>query len=88
MLRPPAPPCYGADMPWTDDELRELKGDLMQADLDLKRKQVIWETPRNIVLIVAAAAGIAGVLGFKLGQREPQQQPIVIQLPAPASAPK
>jgi hypothetical protein len=29
------------------------------------------ETPRNVALIVAAAAGIAGVLGFKLGQKEP-----------------
>jgi hypothetical protein len=36
------------------------------------------------VLIVAPAAGIAGALGHKLAQREPQQQPIIIQVPAPA----
>ena len=54
----------------------------MAADLSLKTKQAFWETPRNIVLIVAAVAGIAGVRGFKLGQREPQQQPIIIQVPA------
>jgi hypothetical protein len=36
-----------------------------------------WETPRNLALIVAAAAGIAGVLGFKLGQREPLQPQMV-----------
>jgi hypothetical protein len=64
----------------------------MRADINLKTKQAFWETPRNIVLIVAAAAGIAGVLGFKLGQKEPVAQPpqvifqagsIVVQ-PAPA----
>jgi hypothetical protein len=75
----------------TDDEERELRIALMQADLLLKSKQGFWETPRNIALIVAAAAGIAGVLGFKLGQREPLPQPpqIIFQpgsiqvLPAP-----
>lgn len=35
------------------------------------------ETPRNIALIVAAVAGVAGVLGFKLGQREPLAQQLV-----------
>jgi hypothetical protein len=55
----------------TDDERQELKDELMQADLKLRQKQSFWETPRNITLIVAAAAGIAGVLGFKLGQKEP-----------------
>lgn len=55
----------------TDDERQELKDEIMRADLLLKTRQGFWETPRNIALIVAAAAGIAGVLGFKLGQREP-----------------
>jgi hypothetical protein len=54
----------------------------MQTDLTLKTKQAFWETPRNIVLIVAAAIGIAGVLGFKLGQREPlTTQPQIIFQP-------
>lgn len=42
----------------------------MQADLTLKTKQAAWETPRNIAIIVAAVAGIAGLLGFKLGQND------------------
>jgi len=66
----------------TDEEERELRRLLMQADLDLKRKQGFWETPRNIALIVAAAVGIAGVLGFKLGQHEPlATQPQIIFQP-------
>lgn len=44
----------------------------MQADLNLKTKQGIWETPRNIAILVTAAAAIFGVLGFKLGQNQPQ----------------
>lgn len=63
----------------TEDEERELRIAIMQADHLLKTRQAFWETPRNIVLIVAAVAGIAGVLGFKLGQREPVAQ--IIQLP-------
>lgn len=62
----------------------------MQADLRLK--QAFWETPRNITVLIGVAIGIAGVLGFKLGQNTPPQQPIIIQLapsvmvapPAPA----
>jgi hypothetical protein len=75
----------------TEEDERELRCAVMQADLDLKRKQSFWETPRNIVLIVTAAAGIAGLLGFKLGQHEPIPAPpqIIFQpgsiqvLPAP-----
>lgn len=63
----------------TDDERQDLKDALMAADLNLKAKQGFWETPRNIALIVAAAAGIAGVLGFKLGQQEPHQPQIIFQ---------
>jgi hypothetical protein len=61
----------------TDDERQELKDKLLMADLSLKTRQNFWETPRNLALIVAAAAGIAGVLGFKLGQREPLPQQLV-----------
>jgi hypothetical protein len=72
-------------VPLSDDDERELKVELMRADLALKRKQAFWETPRNIVLLVAAVAGAAGVLGFKLGQNSPPVQPIVIQVPPPPS---
>ena len=80
----------------TDDEERELRVAVMQADLRLKSKQAFWETPRNLVLIIGAATGIAGLLGFKLGQREPviaQPTQIVLQpgsiitVPAPVTAP-
>ena len=80
----------------TDDEERELRVAVMQADLRLKSKQAFWETPRNLVLIIGAATGIAGLLGFKLGQREPvtaQPTQIVLQpgsiitVPAPMAAP-
>lgn len=53
---------------------------VMQADLKLKQKQAFWETPRNIVLLLGVAVGVAGVLGFKLGQSSPPQQPVIIQL--------
>ena len=80
----------------TDDEERELIGAVMQADLRLKTRQAFWETPRNLVLIIGTATGIAGLLGFKLGQREPTAAPptqIIFQLgsiiaaPAPAPVP-
>jgi hypothetical protein len=70
-------------VPLSDEDERELKVELMRADLALKQKQAFWETPRNIALLVAAAAGVAGVLGFKLGQVSPTNQPIIIQVPAP-----
>ncbi len=47
---------------------------VMQADLKLKQKQAFWETPRNIVLLLGVAVGVAGVLGFKLGQSSPPIQ--------------
>ena len=62
----------------TDDEKEDLRVATMQADLQLKKRQAFWETPRNVALIGAAIAslfaaglGAAGVLGYKLGQREP-----------------
>ena len=60
----------------------------MRADLSLKDKQAFWETPRNIALLLAAVAAIAGTLGFKLGQSSPPNQivfqpgSIVLQQPA------
>ena len=55
------------------------------ADLSLRRRQDFWETPRNIILLVAATAAIAGALGFKFG-REPQPPPVIINLPPQAPA--
>jgi hypothetical protein len=41
-------------------------------DVDLRRTQSFWETPRNLVIVVGAAGAIAGVaagfLGYKIGQ--------------------
>jgi hypothetical protein len=76
-------------MPYTDDQLRELKGDQMQADLDLKRKQVTWETPKNIAILAGAMAAIMaatfGVLGYKIGSQPPQT--INVHLDAPLVQP-
>jgi hypothetical protein len=66
-------------MPTSDEEARELKVALMRADLELKSKQAFWETPRNIAVLVATVAALAGVLGFKLGQNAPQPQIVVLQ---------
>jgi hypothetical protein len=62
----------------TPDDESDLKESLMRADLALKTKQAFWETPRNLAIIIGAVAAIAGVLGFKIGQREPVQQPTQI----------
>lgn len=67
----------------TDDEEKELKQELLMADLSLRRKQDIWEHPRNIALLVAATAAIAGAVGFKIGQTPaPTSPPIIVQVPA------
>jgi hypothetical protein len=63
----------------TDDEEKQLRQELLMVDLDLRRKQSFWETPRNLALLLAATAAIAGAVGFKIGQ---SPQPIIIQVPA------
>jgi len=50
----------------------------MRADLDLKQKQPFWETPRNIVILLVVASGIAGVVGFMWGQELRRAQPQII----------
>ena len=69
----------------TPEQETQLKQELLMADLNLRRKQDIWEHPRNIALLVGATAAIAGALGFKLGQTPPPP-PIVINQPAQAPA--
>jgi hypothetical protein len=69
----------------------------MQADLDLRKKQIAWETPRNIAILVGAVAAITGAIagwtGYRIGQNTPPPVPpqiifqpgsIVVQPTAPA----
>ena len=69
----------------TDDEEKELKQELLAMDLQLRRKQTFWETPRNLAIVVGAAVAIAGAgagfLGYKIGQT-PAPPPVIINLPA------
>jgi hypothetical protein len=71
-------------MSLTEAEERDLKVAVMKADLDLKQKQGFWETPRNIAILVGAAAAfsgaVSGALGFKIGQSTPAAQTIILQL--------
>jgi hypothetical protein len=73
----------------TEDEDNRLKQELLMVDLDLRRKQAFWETPRNIAVLLGATAALAGLvfglLGYKIGQTPPA--PIIIQLQQPP-APK
>jgi hypothetical protein len=73
-------------MPTSDEEERELKVAVMRADIELKTKQAFWETPRNIAVLVATVAALAGVLGFKLGQNAPPREIVVVQ-PVPGQPP-
>jgi hypothetical protein len=69
----------------TGDEERELRGLLMQADLDLKRKQGFWETPRNLAILLgsvtAITAALAGLAGYKIGSQPPAPPPQIIFQP-------
>jgi hypothetical protein len=69
----------------TDDEEREPKVALMQADLDLRKKQIAWETPRNIAILAGAVAAItaavAGWTGYRIGQNEPRSAPQIVLTP-------
>jgi hypothetical protein len=59
--------------------------ELLKMDLELRRKQVFWETPRNLAIVLGAMAAIFaavfGVLGYKIGQT-PAPPPVIINLPA------
>ena len=76
------------------DEERELRMEQMRADIDLKRKQIAWETPRNLAIIVGAvvaiSAAVGGWTGYQIGRgpSAPAQFVLppgtVIQVPAPA----
>jgi hypothetical protein len=69
----------------------DLKRELLEMDIKLRRKQVFWETPKAILLIVATTATIAGLLGYKIGSTPqvltvrvlepvpPPQAPVIVQ---------
>jgi hypothetical protein len=67
------------------DHLNEgrLKLELLKMDIELRRKQIAWETPRNIAILAGAVAAIAatvgGLAGYRIGQTPPQQ--IIINVP-------
>ena len=52
----------------TDDEEKQLRRELLAADLELRRKQGFWETPRNIAILLGVVAAIAAAIGFWLGR--------------------
>jgi len=58
-------------------------------DLNPKTKQPFWETPRNIVILLAAASAIAGWAGFTWGSdlaSRPPPQVVINFLPAAVPA--
>ena len=62
----------------TDDEMRYermVRLKQMEVDIELKQKQSLWETPRNLAILVATVAALCTALGYKLGS-----QPQVIQV--------
>jgi hypothetical protein len=67
----------------SEDESR-LRLELLRMDIELRRKQIIWETPRNIIILLGTMAAIFaagfGVLGYKIGQTPPPP-PIIINVP-------
>ena len=63
-----------------DDEEKQLRLELLAADLKLRRKQEFWETPRNIAILVGVSAAIAAAIGFWLGRES-------VAPPAPLTSP-
>ena len=63
-------------------EYDQIKLELLKVDLQLRKKQLVWETPRNIAILAAALAAIfsaiGGFIGYKIGASP--SPPIVIQL--------
>ncbi len=67
----------------SDDIREKLELQQMEIDVLLKRRQAFWETPRNIALLMAAVAAVAGALGYKFGS-QPSPPPVIINNLPPA----
>jgi len=61
----------------------DLKCELLEMDIKLRRKQDFWETPRNLFIMAGALAAIvatvAGLAGYKIGSTPPPN--IIINIP-------
>ena len=71
----------------TDDEVRyehEVKLRQMDVDIELKQRQLFWETPRNLASGVGTAVAVAGWAGYKLGSQPPQVIQVQLLGPIPA----
>ncbi len=55
----------------------------MRMDLNLKTKQAFWETPRNITILLATVATLAGLFGYKIGSTA--SPPVIVQMAAPSA---
>jgi hypothetical protein len=67
--------------------MNRIEEEILVADLILKRKQVSWETPKNVAILCVAMATImtalvalATYVGVRIGQATPPQQ-IIVTLP-------
>ena len=64
----------------TEDELRTA---VMKVDLLLKRRQAMWEIPKGIAALGAAAAVFMGFVLATSAWLHPSPQQIVVQLQQP-----
>jgi hypothetical protein len=75
----------------TEAEETAFRQELLMSDVKLRRKQELWETPRNIAILAAAIAALfstlGGLAGYKFGST-PTPPPIIINLPAAPAATK
>ena len=56
----------------------------MEVDIELKQRQLFWETPRNLAIVVGTAVAVAGWAGYKLGSQPPQVIQVQLLSPLPA----
>ena len=55
-------------MPISGNEERELRINVMRADLDRKANPGFWKIPRDISILLGGVTAIAGGLRLKIGQ--------------------
>ena len=55
-------------MPISGHEERELRINVMRADLNWKANPGFWKVPRDISILLGVVAAIAGGLRLKIGQ--------------------